>query len=152
MALTSEEWARIHKGVLDSVRAALDGLDDETLGWSVPGTEMSIAREAAHICNSERSWLLRAGFPSDVPELAKDCGAQDILQGLDSVESAYASLLRERPDDLDMLYGLARVCLHAIYHQGRIACFRIRQDPKWNYPKGASIHDAMDLIIDAMLR
>lgn len=151
MALSGEDWARIHKAVLDSVRAALDGLDGEALHWNVPGTEMSIAREAAHICNSERSWLLRAGFQPDIPELGKDCEMKDILRGLDTVEAAYASLLRERPDGREMLYGLARVCLHAIYHQGRIACFRIRRDPKWNYPKGTSIHDAMDLIIGAML-
>ena len=67
MAASTDEWVRIHKRVLDSVRAAMDGLDDEELHWQALGAGMCIAGDVSHICNAERYWMGEVGFRSDVP-------------------------------------------------------------------------------------
>ena len=76
---------------------------------------------------------------------------QPELASLDAVEREHERLLRERPGDNKVLYGLGRVCLHAINHLGRIAYFRMRHQPDWDYPEGREVPRAFDLIISAML-
>lgn len=152
MAATTDEWAGIHKSVLDTVRAVLDGLGDEVLYWKAPGTGMSIAKDVAHICDAERYWMREVGFEPGIPRVAGTSAMAELTAALDTVESAHERLLRQRPGDGDVLYELGRVSLHAIYHLGRIAYFRMRHQPDWDYPKGRNVHDALDLVIAAMIK
>ena len=152
MAASTEEWVRIHERVLDCVRAAIDGLSDEELHWKAPGTGMSIAGDVSHICDAERYWMGEVGFQSDVPRVGETSAMPELVAALDAAEAAHERLLGERPGDGDVLYGLGRVCLHALNHLGRIAYFRMRHQPEWNYPEGTELHGAFDLIIGAMVK
>ena len=153
MPASTEQWAAIHKQVLDTVRAAIEGLDQKVLHWKAPGTEMFIAGDVSHICDAEtRYWMGEAGFQADIPHISADSATLDeLLASLDAAEREHERLLRERPGDNRVRYGLGRVCLHAINHLGRIAYFRMRHQPDWDYPKGREVHRAFDLIISAML-
>lgn len=152
MPATTEQWLAIHKQVLDTVRGAIEGLDEEVLRWQAPGTGMSITGDVSHICDAERYWMGEVGFQADLPRIPVDSATLDeLLSGLNAAERAHERLLRERPGDSDVLYGLGRVCLHAVNHLGRIAYFRMCHEPEWNYPKGRDVHRALDLILSAML-
>ena len=155
MGAPIERWLEIHRRALDAVRATVNGLDQETLRWKAPGTGMSIAGDVSHICDAERYWMREVGFQPDLPKVSEENATlEELVAALDAAEKEHERLLRERPGDKDVLFGLGRVCQHALHHLGRMAYFRMHHQPKWNHPSPedqGSLPRAFDLITETMI-
>ncbi len=152
---TMDRWTEIHTRALDAVRAAIDGLDGETIRWKCPQTGMSIAGDVEHVCGAEVYWMREVQFQPNIPpfDVATATPAQ-LLEALNAAEGEHARLLRERPEDKDVLFGLGRVCQHALYHLARITHFRLRHDPQWEgpgWPDPGCWEVPVDLITETML-
>jgi len=155
MGAPPERWLEIHKRALDAVRAAIDGLDQQTVHWKAPGTGTSIASDVSHICDAERYWMREVGFEPDLPTLSvEEATLDELTAALNAAEAEHGRLLRDRPADKNVLFGLGRVCQHALHHLGRIGYFRMRHQPDWNHPKPearGSLPRAFDLITDTVI-
>ena len=135
MSCTTEQWMELHKYCLDTVRVILEGLADDQLVANVPTVEQSIGGLVCHIIDAEFYWLREVGIEpqfSSLPE--KDRSVPRLLGILNKIEEQYQDILSRRPNDQDVLFGLGRVCQHALYHRGRIVLLRRMQDPEWRPP------------------
>ncbi len=96
---------------------------------------MCIAGILAHICAAERYWLGEVQIPASfrVPG-EPDCHPETFEAALHGIELQYHDVLRERPDDPDVLFGLGRVCQHNLYHVAQIVHLRSLHEPDWTPP------------------
>ncbi len=148
MSCTTEEWIGLHKCCLDSVRVVIEGLADEQLVANVPTVEQSIGGLVCHIIDAEFYWLREVGIEpqfSSPPE--KDRSVPRLLVILDKIEEQYQDILSQRPNEQDVLFGLGRVCQHALYHRAPIVLCRRMQDPKW-HPPGPNERGAWEIAVD----
>ncbi len=67
------------------------------------------------------------------------------------IERQYERLLDERGLDHDILFGLARVCQHALYHHARILTLRLALEPDWEPTEPLRWERAVDFITDLLL-
>ncbi len=155
MTGTTDRWIEIHARVLDAVRAALEGLDDETLRQQCPHTGISIIKDVEHICGAEIYWMREVQFEPAIPGFSMTTATLgELLTAVDALEAEHARLIHERPGDKDVLFGLGRVCQHALYHLARIAYFRLRHDPQWEapgWPNAGCWEVPVDLMTETMI-
>jgi len=135
MAATAQQWLELHRLSLDTVRAVLDGLTERQLLVQEPTFGQSVGSEVEHIIGAETYWLREVHI-----EPAFSCAPREewsvggFLRTLELVEKQYAEILRARPGDADVLFGLGRVCQHALNHRNRLVFLRRRQQPDWQPP------------------
>ena len=135
MAATSQQWLELHRRCLDTVRAVLDGLNDRQLRVQEPTFGQSVGSEVEHIIGAETYWLREVRIqPQFVCPARDEWSAAGFRQALDGIEAQYAEVLKERPGDQDVLFGLGRVCQHALNHRNRMVFLRRRQQPEWEPP------------------
>jgi hypothetical protein len=152
MAVTNKQLLDMHKRALDTIRAAIDGLDRESLCWCEPETGQWIAQEVSHLCDTERYWIQQEGIDPQLevcPEFPSSL--EEELQCLGCIERRWVELLPINPG---LRFPLFRVCLHALYHLARIAHLRRHQQSDWGLPhwsKPGSWEHAIDPIMHVML-
>ncbi len=155
MSITSEQWLELHKRALETVRASIRGLDQEKLLWKEPRSQKSIASEVAHICGAEAYWLREASIAPRFATPSQNTWSVQVFQDvLDRIQKRYHEVLAERADDADILFGLGRVCQHALYHLPRIIHFRIMQEPDWIRPepgRPGTWEHAVDYLSDLLI-
>ena len=152
MSVTDAQLLDMHKRALETIRAAIDGLDADVLAWREPDTGKSVAGEVRHLCNAERYWLREAGLdPEFSSPPASPASVDDVLECLSQAEARWAELLPTTPE---LRMSLYRVCLHALYHLPRVVHFRKRRQPDWAMPhwsKPGSWEHGVEPMLHAML-
>ena len=134
-----EQWLELHRLCLDTLRAALEGIPENLLSKRVVALEISIGDEIAHVIGCEAYWLREVGivpkFSAPPPD---DRSGIASIQALDRIDEQYKEILIDRDLNENILFGLGRVCQHALYHQVRIRKIRRILQPDWTAPVGYS--------------
>lgn len=164
-AITMDQWLELHKRTLNCVRGALDDLTQEQLLWEQPmlagqtgepscgePRPCSLAGLAWHALCSERYWLREVGIEPEftVPERAQ-WTLLAFQEALAIAEKQYGKILADRPNDPDLLFGLARVCQHNLSHWKTMEHLRMLQDPQWRQPDDMSWERAADYMSGLMI-
>ena len=153
--LHAEQWLELHRLCLDTVRAVLADLSKEHLPEKVAPMGSCIGEEVAHLIDAEAYWL---GEVQVKPEFSRPPSEEWSQAGFESalaqIESQYAGVLAEKGLNRDVLFGLGRVCQHALYHYVRIKKMRAVLEPTWTAPaphKVGSWERAVDYLSDLLI-
>jgi len=148
---TKEQWLALHGVCLDAIRSAMEGISDEALAATVQPGDRSVGAEVNHVIQAEQYWLREVGIEpafGTVPDGERsEARFRDALAG---IEAQYATILDEKGLDRDILFGLGRVCQHALYHYVRAIRLRKTVEPAWS-PPGRLWERSVDFISDLLI-
>ena len=153
--ITGEQWSELHRRCLNTLRAVLDGLSDAHLVAVDSALDDSIANTLGHIVGVEAYWLREVEIEPRFERPGK--GEQTVAvfrEALDRIDEQYADVLAKTPDDPNILFGLSRVCQHALLHLAEAEILRQRQEPGWKGPgayKFGGWESAVDYLADLLM-
>jgi len=148
---TKKQWPALHIVCLDTIRAALERISGETLSVKVAPGEKSVGGEIDHVVRAEAYWLREVGIAPQFSCLSEEQWAETaFLDELKKIEDQYVDILDEKGLDADVLFGLSRVCHHALYHYVRAIRLRKTVEPEWNCREGCW-EDAVDFVADLLI-
>jgi len=131
----AEQWLQLHELCLDTVRGALAGIPVDLLVKEVAIIGTSVGREVAHLIDAEAYWLKEVGIVPNFFLLPVDEWSEATFnRTFDQVQKQYEEVLRDQGLQRDILFGLGRVCQHALYHHVRITKMRMILDADWTVP------------------
>ncbi len=150
--VTKEHWLELHGVCLDTVRSVIQGLSGDTLRAKPLPQDDSIGEQANHVIGAEIYWLrevhIEPAFRRIQPQ---DWTEAKFLDEFAKIEQQYGHILNEKGLDRDILFGLARVCQHALYHHARILTLRLALEPGWEPAEPLRWERAVDFITDLLL-
>ena len=115
----------------------------------------SIGREVAHLIGVEAYWLREVRIePTFSRPSAEEWSQATFERALDQIQSQYEDILTEKGLDRGVLFGLGRVCQHALYHYVRMKRMRSNLQPGWTAPgpyKVGSWARAVDYMSDLLI-
>ena len=153
--ITGEQWSELHRRCLNTLRAVLDGLSDAHLVAMDPALDDSVVNTLGHIVGVEAYWLREVEIAPRFERPGKGEQSVGVFRDtLDLIEEQYADALAETPDDPNILFGLSRVCQHALLHLAEAEILRQRQEPGWKGPgayKFGSWESAVDYLADLLM-
>ncbi len=151
-----QQWLELHKVCLDTVRGVITGLKDEKLAAQPLPDGKSVGGEVNHVIAAEVYWLREVNIEPTFHEIGDDsCSESELLAELDKIERQYQSILREKGLVPDILFGLGRVCQHALYHFVKMKAIRKAMEPEWEppgWPAAGAWERAVDFISDLLIR
>jgi len=150
--VTKEQWLELHKVCLDTVRSAIQGLSKEGLEAKPLPDDDSIGEQANHVIGAESYWLREVHIEPAFRRLEPQGWTEaKFLDGFSKIERQYAQILDEKGLDPDILFGLSRVCQHALYHHARILTLRWALEPDWEPTEPLRWERAVDFVTDLLL-
>ena len=152
---TEQQWLELHRVCLDTVRGVITGLEDEQLvAQPVPDCK-SISSETNHLIGAEVYWLREVSIEPAFHEIEDGpCSGFALAAELDKIERQYQEILGAKGLDRDILFGLGRVCQHALYHCVGMRAIRKVIEPEWEvpgWPAVGSWERAVDFISDLLI-
>ena len=150
--IPKEQWLTLHRICLDAVRSVIKDMpDDEMSAQPAPSGDL-IGDQLSHIIGCECYWLTEVGIePRFGPLQREDWTASGFLDEFDKIERQYEDILEEKGLDADVLFGLGRVCQHALYHFVRVIEIRRVLKPEWEPAEEARWERAADFITDLLI-
>ena len=131
----AEQWLQLRSLCVDTVRAVLNDVPTELLLKEVSVMGSSIGGEVAHLIDAEAYWLREVRIEPKFTGPSSGEWSQSVFEcAFDQVQEQYEEILAERGPDRDVLFGLGRVCQHALYHYVRIKKMRAILQPGWTAP------------------
>ena len=152
---TEEQWLQLHKVCLDTIRGAIAGLPDEEMAAKPLPSGKSIGGELNHVIGAEIYWLREVNIEPAFQELGKDAWTEsDFVGELEKTQRQYQDILREQGLEANILFGLGRVCLHALYHFVKAKALRKALQPEWEppgWPGVGSWERAVDFVSNLLI-
>ena len=153
--IPAEHWLTLHKLCLDTVRGAIAGLSDEQMAApSVTGDD-PIGEQLSHLIGVEAYWLREVQVDPMFDRFGREAWTESrFLEEFTNIEVQYGEVLAERGSDKGVLWGLGRVCQHALYHYVKIAAFRRLLEPGWEPPGPYAVGSwarAVDFLSDLLI-
>ena len=114
--ISKEQWLNLRKMSIETVKDGIRDLKIDELKKGIFDKE-SIGSEVNHIIAAEIYWLREVNINPEFYEVRKDeWGEKSFCKILDEIEIQYKTILAEKGLNKDILFGLGRVCQHALYH------------------------------------
>lgn len=152
---TAQQWLTLHTLGLDTVRAAIEGLAGDQLRQEVAGFGTSLGTEAEHVIGAEVYWLREVRIEPRFKPPAREAWSEAASIGVYAqIEEQYRSILAERGLEKNILFGLGRVCQHALFHAVRMRRLRMLLVPEWRPPgayERAGWERAVDYLSDLLI-
>ena len=150
--IPKEQWLAMHKVCLDTIRSAIQDLqDDKMLANSVQNGD-SIGDQLNHVIQAECYWLREVQIKPNFQMLqTQDWTKLNFLNQFDKIERQYQEILDEKGLDADVLFGLGRVCQHALYHFARVRFIRRLLEPQWKPTEQLRWARAVDFVTDLLI-
>jgi len=124
------QWLDLHTVCLDTVREALRGIAPELLTTEMPAFDGSIGEDAAHLIGCEAYWLREVEIAPQFSRPPREAwSAEEFIRIFAAIEAQYREILTERGLEPNILFGLGRVCQHALAHRARIVRMRKLLEP-----------------------
>jgi hypothetical protein len=153
--LDAEQWLQLRRLCVDTVRAVLADIPTELLLKDVPPMGSSIGGEIAHLLGAEAYWLQEVAIEPRFARPSSEEWSQAVFdRAFDQIQEQYEKVLAERGLDRGVLFGLGRVCQHALYHSVRTTKMRAVLQPGWTAPepyKVGSWGRAADYLTDLLI-
>ena len=150
--IPKEQWLTMHKVCLDTIRSVIKGLSDVKMpAKPVPGGD-SIGDQVNHVIQAEGYWLREVQVePNFQTFQTPDWTELNFLNEFDKIERQYQEILEQKGLDTDVLFGLGRVCQHALNHFVKMMAIRRLLEPKWEPEKKLRWARAVDFISDLLI-
>ena len=101
----------------------------------IPAFGTCIGEEVAQIIGVEAYWLTEVQIePGFGRPPRKNWTEAAFNSALDRIQERYETILAEKGLQKDILFGLGRVCQHALYHYVRTKRMRMILQPGWTAP------------------
>lgn len=148
---TKTQWLALHTVCLDTIRSMIEGISGDTLSAKVAPGDRSVGQEVNHVIQAEAYWLREVGIGPQFACISEEQWTETgFLDELKKIEDQYVSILDEKGLDPDILFGLSRVCHHALYHYVRAIRLRRTVEPEWS-SRGGRWERAVDFIADLLI-
>ena len=129
--ISKEQWLDLRRMSIETVKDGIRDLKINELKKRIFDKE-SIGSEVNHIITAEIYWLREVDIDPNFYEMKKDkWSEQSFCKMLDEIEIQCKAILAEKGLNKDVLFGLGRVCQHALYHYARIVRMRKIITPAW---------------------
>ena len=129
--ISKEQWLNLRRMSIETVKDGIRDLKIDELKKGIFDNE-SIGSEVNHIIGAEIYWLREVNIDPKFYEMKKDeWSEKSFCKILDEIEIQYKTILEEKGLNKDILFGLGRVCQHALYHYARIVRMRKIINPDW---------------------
>jgi len=150
--VTRDQWLELHRLCLDTIRAGIAGVPDDQMVAEPLLGDGSIGDQANHVIGAEVYWLREVRFEPEFRTLDRRSWTEaGFREQFAKIERQYEGLLGDRGLDRDLLFGLSRVCQHALYHSARIVALRCALEPGWEPTQPLRWERAVDFITDLLL-
>lgn len=153
--IPAEQWLTLHRLCFDTVRAAIGGLTAEQLAAGPAFGDDSIGEQLSHMIGVEAYWLREVGIEPAFSRFGRDPWSEArFVEEFAKIEAQYAAVLGERGPAKDVVWGLGRVCQHALYHYVKIAELRRGMQPGWEAPgayRAGGWERAVDFLSDLLI-
>jgi len=150
-----ERWLQFRRLCVDTIHAVLDGIPEQILPQDVPFMGSCIGEEAAHLIGVEAYWLREVRIePTFARPPSDQWSPATFGRAFDQIQRQYEDILAEKGLDREVLFGLGRVCQHALYHYVRMKRMRSSLQPGWTAPgpyKVGSWARAVDYMSDLLI-
>ena len=153
--IPAEQWLTLHKLCLDTVRGAIAGVAGAHLvAESVAGDD-TIGEQLSHLIGVEAYWLREVQIDPRFDRFGREAWSETrFLEEFVKIEARYKEVLEEKGLDKGVLWGLGRVCQHALYHYVKIAALRRLLEPGWEPPGPYAVGSwarAVDFLSDLLI-
>ena len=112
----------------------------------------SIGDQVNHVIQAEGYWLREVQIePNFQTFQTRDWTELNFLTQFDKIERQYQEILEEKGLDADVLFGLGRVCQHALYHFVKVTAIRRLLEPSWEPEEQLRWERAADFISDLLI-
>ncbi len=112
---TEEQWLTLHRVCLDTIRGSIANLSDGGMAARPLPNGKSIGGEVNHVISAEIYWLREMNIEPAFHEIPEEAWTQaSFTTEVEKMDEQYQQILTEKGLDSHILFGLGRVCQHAL--------------------------------------